>query len=253
MIAVRSCRRDSTRQSRSSSVVVEIGDPEHHLPAVRGARQEARRFAEPGAADARARPRSTSRSRRSRCVRPRAGGTKCSTVAPTSSSPTRSLLRIAAKPRIAHSSAASSRFSTPGGAEAHRARHVHHQHHRQLALLDEALDVRSAESRAHVPVDVAHFVAGHVVADFLELDAAPLEDALRLAREQILDQVAAADLESPDLAQQFRGLHQGTRTCSRMRRATSSPSMPSASASYETWMRWRSTSGAMPLTSSGST
>ena len=55
-----------------------------------------------------------------------------------------------------------------------------------------------------------------------------------------------------DLAQQVRGLHQGTRTCSRMRRATSSPSTPSASASYETWMRWRNTSSAIALTSSGS-
>jgi hypothetical protein len=117
------------------------------------------------------------------------------------------------------------------GAEAHRTRHVHHQHDGEFALLDETLHERRAEARAHVPVDVAHFVAGHVVAHFLELDAAALEHALRVAGEQILDQVPAADLEPVDLAQQVGGLHQGTRTCSRMRRATSSPLTPSASAS----------------------
>ena len=145
--------------------------------------------------------------------------------------PTRSLLRIAANPSTAHSSAASSRFSAPA---------VPKRIERDTSTTSMTVSSRSstkrltygrADARGHVPVDVAHFVAGHVGAHLLELDAAPLEDALGLAREQVLDQVAAADLEPPDLAQQFRGLHQGTRTCSRMRRATSSPSTPSASAS----------------------
>jgi len=54
---------------------------------------------------------------------------------------------------------------------------------------------------------------------------------IRPNRSGVLDQVPAADLEPPDLAQQLRRLHQGTRTFSRIRRASSSPSTPSASAS----------------------
>ena len=50
---------------------------------------------------------------RSRWVRPRAGGTKCSTRSAASISPTRSLWSRAAKPSTAHNSAASSRFSGP--------------------------------------------------------------------------------------------------------------------------------------------
>jgi len=46
----------------------------------------------------------TSRRIRSRCLRPRAGGTTCSTRPPASTSPTRSSLRRAANPRMAHSS-----------------------------------------------------------------------------------------------------------------------------------------------------
>jgi hypothetical protein len=118
-----------------------------------------------------------------------------------------------------------------GRAEAHRARHVDDQHDRQLAFLDVALDVRRAEPGGDVPVDGADLVTGHVRADFLELDAPALEDALGLAGEQVLDEMSTPDLEPPDLGQEFRGLHQGTRTWSRMRRATSSPSTPSASAS----------------------
>ena len=93
------------------------------------------------------------------------------------------------------------------GAEAHRARHVHHQHHRELALLDEALDERLAEAGRHVPVDVAHLVPGDVAAHLLELDAPPLEDALGVAREEVRDEMPAADLEPPDLAQQLGSLH----------------------------------------------
>ena len=122
----------------------------------------------------------------------------------------------------------------PRGAEPHRARHVDHQQDRQLTLLDEALHVGFAEPRGHVPVDRPHLVARQIGAHLLELDAASLEHALASAREQVLDQVAAADLEAADLAQDFRGVHQGTRTLSRIRRPTSSPSTPSASASYET-------------------
>jgi hypothetical protein len=50
---------------------------------------------------------------RSRCTRPRAGDTKCSTESETSAMPTRSFWRTAAKPSSAHSSAANSRFSWP--------------------------------------------------------------------------------------------------------------------------------------------
>ena len=164
-------------------------------------------------------------------MRPREGRTKCSTSPAASSSPTRSLLRIAAKPSIAHSSAASSRFSWAV---------VPKRIERETSTTSSTVSSRSStkrftygwpSARGDVPVDVADLVAGHVRAHFLELDAPALEDALAAAREEVLDEPAAADLEAANLAQEFRGVHQGTRTCSRIRRAISSPSTPSASAS----------------------
>ena len=121
----------------------------------------------------------------------------------------------------------------PARAEQHGTRDIDHEHHRELALLDEALDVGFAEPRGDVPIDVADLIPGNVGTDLFELDAATFEHALGATREQVLDQPPAADLEPTDLTQQILCLrrHQGTRTCSRMRRATSSPSTPSASAS----------------------
>src|SRR5690606_15228324 len=53
-------------------------------------------------------------------------------------------------------------LAAPARAKILRGRYVDEQHHGELALLDEALDVRLAGARGDVPVDRAHVVAGHV-------------------------------------------------------------------------------------------
>ena len=66
-------------------------------------------------------------------------------------------------------------LAAPARAEVLRRADVDQQHHRQLALLDEPLDVRLAGARGDVPVDRADVVAGHVRAHLVELHAASLE------------------------------------------------------------------------------
>src|SRR5262249_57354495 len=84
---------------------------------------------------------------------------------------------------------------------------IDQQHHRQLALLDEALDERVAHAGGDVPVDGADVVAGLVLADLLEGDAGALEDAVVLAAEQVLDGPAGPQLQAADLADDFAGEH----------------------------------------------
>ena len=147
------------------------------------------------------------------------------------------------------------------GAERLRARDVHGQQQREVALLDELLDVERAHARGHVPVDGAHVVAGLVLAHLGELHAAPLEDRVVGAADPRLEDGAGADLDAPDLREGLAvedglappgwrcrrgrrrargGSHasgpeasttQGTSTCSRIWSTTVSVVMFSASAS----------------------
>src|ERR1035437_2011540 len=152
------------------------------------------------------------------------------------------------------------------GAEPARARTIHDQEHRQLALLDVALDEETAHPRAHVPVDRAHFVAGLVFAHLGELHALPLEHGVVLADEARVHQAARTQLDALDLAQDLRrnGVafthlahsslltpHYGDGTASSTRATTWSLVTLSASASYVSRTRWRRTSGAMAFPSSG--
>jgi hypothetical protein len=137
-------------------------------------------------------------------------------------------------------------------AEVEAGRHVDEEHHRQLALLGEQLDVGLAGAGGDVPVDRAHVVAGGVLADLGEGDALALEDGLVRAGEVLVDQARGLDLDATDLAQQLgvralassracsarlseRGAGhartQGTWTCSRILRTMCSTVSPSASAS----------------------
>ena len=56
-------------------------------------------------------------------------------------------------------------------AEVERGAHVHQQQHRELALLDIALDERRADAGGDVPVDGAHIVARKVGPYFVEFHA----------------------------------------------------------------------------------
>src|SRR5262249_22218157 len=81
------------------------------------------------------------------------------------------------------------------------------QHHRQLALLDEALDERMAVACGHVPIDGANVVAGLILADLLKCDASALEDAMIFAAEQVFDRAACPQLKAANLADDFAREH----------------------------------------------
>src|SRR2546425_9547522 len=160
-----------------------------------------------------------------------------------------------------------------GAAEVQRTGLVHDEEERELALFHKRLDEGMTHARRDIPVDCPEVIALLVGADFCELDALPPEDRPVLACEQRIDQAAGAELDPLDMAEHFRGhgpaarldrgphllaalwssvLH-GTPTASRMRAITWSASMSSASASNVSSTRWRSTSNAIALTSSGTT
>jgi len=84
-------------------------------------------------------------------------------------------------------------------AELLRARHVHDQQQREVALLHELLHVRRAHARRHVPVDRAHLVAGGVLAHLRELHAAALEHGVVGAADPGLEDHPGPDLDAADL------------------------------------------------------
>ena len=81
--------------------------------------------------------------------------------------------------------------------------HVHHEEERELAFFDELLHERPASPRSHVPVDRAHFVAGHVFAHGVEVHAAALEDAVVLTGERVGHEPLGADLDLANLLENF--------------------------------------------------
>ena len=84
--------------------------------------------------------------------------------------------------------------------------HVHHEEERELAFFNELFHERPASPRSHVPVDRAHFVAGHVFAHGIEVHAAAFEDAVVLAGERVGDESLGADLNLANLLENFAGL-----------------------------------------------
>src|SRR5690606_8980480 len=141
-------------------------------------------------------------------------------------------------------------------------------------LLDMLLHVRHTDACCHVPVDVAHVVAGLVLAHFRELHSLPAEDGVVFAAEQRRNESAGAQLDQPYLAQhitrdglpcrrrgslgggrpaQERQRAHGASIVARMRSTMSPAVTSSAPASKLVMTRCRSTSEPMALTSSGRT
>jgi len=100
----------------------------------------------------------------------------------------------------------------------------------EFAFFLKFLDVRMTEPRSDIPIDGTNFVAGHVLADFLEFHSAPLENRMILSAEHIGDFPIRADFNLPDFAKNFFWNH-GTGTSSKMRLMTDSLVKSSASAS----------------------
>src|SRR6266436_5977748 len=138
--------------------------------------------------------------------------------------------------------------------ESLRAREIDHQHHRQLALLDVALDEGPAHSGGNVPVDRPDLVARQILSYFRELHSLALEYRAVLPGENGVDKSACPQLDQLYLAQDLgRHSHRllgspfwrlflaparsenadhGTGIASRMRPTISSLVTSSASASY---------------------
>ena len=93
------------------------------------------------------------------------------------------------------------------GSEIARSAHVHHQHHRKLALLLEDLHEWGAGARGHVPVDAANVVAVLVLAHFGEIHPPSLEDGLVFAGKDLVHETTRRDLDTADLAEDFARDH----------------------------------------------
>ncbi len=123
---------------------------------------------------------------------------------------------------------------TAGGA------HVDHEHDCELALFGELFHKGHAEARGHIPIDRANLVARLILADFVEIHPAPLEDAVIIPRKNRLHQPAGLDLERADFGEDFGGrllacgvavFHHGTGKPAKIRSMIVSLEIVSASAS----------------------
>ena len=114
---------------------------------------------------------------------------------------------MALKASTAASSAATSRFCCSRVPNCWLPLQSTSQQDGQLAFLDEALDEGMAHAGGDVPVDGADVVAGLILADLLEGDAAALEDGVIFAAEQVLDGPPGLQLQATNLTQHFTRKH----------------------------------------------
>src|SRR5215469_564235 len=146
------------------------------------------------------------------CLRPFLGGITFSTASENKIRPTRSLLAIAEKAIWAAISAQISALL--------RGRNIHHQHHRELALLGEHLHEHVVHPRGHVPVDNPDLVSGLVLAHLRKRHPPPLEDRVVLPGEEIGHHLARGDLQLADALDEVlrkQAAAQGTSTRSKTR------------------------------------
>ena len=84
------------------------------------------------------------------------------------------------------------------GTEFRRAGGVDHQKHGHFALFDKLFHIRRARTCGHVPVDGAHVVARHVLADLAELHAVPLEGTVVGAGHHGVERATNAKFDAAD-------------------------------------------------------
>ena len=89
--------------------------------------------------------------------------------------------------------------------EISRGTYIDHEQHRQLTFLGEFLHERRPESRGHVPVDRADFIARLILADLIEVHPAAFENAVVIAGKNRLHETFGLDFERADLLQNVRG------------------------------------------------
>ena len=99
-------------------------------------------------------------------------------------------------------------FGLVARAEQPGAAHVHDEHEREFAFLDELLDERMVHPRGDVPVNGAHVVAGLVFAHLVEIHPLPFEDAVVLACERFGHEPVRAQLDLPDFFENLAGNHE---------------------------------------------
>ena len=74
---------------------------------------------------------------------------------------------------------------------------IDQQHDGEFALFLKHLHVRTTKARRHIPVNIAHVIAGVVFAHFGKRHTAPLEGRMVFACEEIVDRTARLDLDIP--------------------------------------------------------
>ncbi len=89
------------------------------------------------------------------------------------------------------------------------AAHIHNEHERQLAFLDEFFDERMVHPRRDVPVNRAHVVTGLVFAHLIEVHALAFEDGMVLACERFGHDTVRANFNLADFFKDFAGNHGG--------------------------------------------
>ena len=126
-------------------------------------------------------------------------------------------------------------LAAPHRAECAGSRNVHRQDDAQFTFLAKAFHEGASHAESDVPVDVAHVVAGDVIAQFLEIHAAPFEMAEVGADHHVVDQAVGANFHPAhgfeDFVERHAGMLVGDEVTSlgslspKMRLVTSSPTV----------------------------
>src|SRR5260221_2577643 len=94
-------------------------------------------------------------------------------------------------------------FAAPHGTESAGGRDIQRENDAEFAFLAIPFNERTAYAVGDVPVYVADVVARNVIAQFLEIHAAPLEMAQVRADHHVVDEAVGADLDAADGFEDF--------------------------------------------------
>ena len=114
-------------------------------------------------------------------------------------------MRIAARAKTAQSSGGEAGLGLLGGAGGLGGAHVDGEEHGEVAVFAVAPHEGLAGTRVRLPVDGTDIVPDHIGAKLVELDAAPPEDGVVFAQEEVIDETAGAQFDSAHAAQELRG------------------------------------------------